>query len=136
MLPLWRRRILCKDCYFQNQNWPTQHQQRAQGPHLNAVQAAIKGPQISQERLEAPEPQAYNYAYTKGDAEAETSNVVIGQLSLAKQDAYILIDSGATHSFASYAFAKKLYRGEERIRKTFRTALPSRDVLLSKYWVR
>ena len=125
-----------KNCYSQNQNRPTQHQQRAQGPRLNAVQAAIEGPQISQGRLEAPEPQAYIYAYTKGDAEAGTSNVVTGQLSLAKQDAHVLIDSGTTHSFVSYAFAKKLCRGEERIRKTFRTALPSGDVLLSEYWVR
>ena len=62
--------------------------------------------------------------------------MVTGQLLLAKQDAHVLIDSGATHSFASYAFAKKLCRGEERIRKTFRTALPSEDVLLSEYWVR
>ena len=124
-----------KNCYSQNQNRPTRHQQRAQGPRLNAVQAAIEGPQISQGRLEAPEPQAYIYAYTKGDAEAGTSNVVTGQLLLAKQDAHVLIDSGATHSFASYAFSKKLCRGEERIRKTFRTALPFGDVLLSEYWV-
>ena len=108
----------------------------AQGPRVNTVQATIEGPQISQGGLEVLEPQAYIYAYTEGDTEEGPSIVVICQLSLAKQYAYVLIVSSVTHSFVSYTFAKKLCRGEERIRKTFRTALPSGDVLLSEYWVR
>ncbi|GMN21829.1 hypothetical protein TIFTF001_045559, partial [Ficus carica] len=69
--------------------------------NLHAVQAKIEGPSIVQGRLEAPEPQARIYAYTKGDAEAGTSNVVTGQISLATHDAIALFDSGATHSFVS-----------------------------------
>ncbi|GMN37989.1 hypothetical protein TIFTF001_042731 [Ficus carica] len=33
---------------------------------------------IAQERLEAPEPQTWNYAYTEKDVEAETSSVATG----------------------------------------------------------
>ncbi|GMN33941.1 hypothetical protein TIFTF001_046757 [Ficus carica] len=39
-------------------------------------QAKLEGPSITQGRLEAPEPQARIYTYTKGDAEAGTSHVV------------------------------------------------------------
>ncbi|GMN46363.1 hypothetical protein TIFTF001_015548 [Ficus carica] len=38
----------------------------------------IEGPSLVQGRLEAPEPQARIYAYTKGDVEAGTSSVVTG----------------------------------------------------------
>ncbi|KAL5560800.1 hypothetical protein UlMin_037011 [Ulmus minor] len=39
-------------------------------------------PPINQGRLEAPEPEARIYAYTKGDAEARTSNVVTAFMDL------------------------------------------------------
>ncbi|GMN33324.1 hypothetical protein TIFTF001_044783 [Ficus carica] len=68
----------------------------------------LEGPAFSQGRLEAPEPQGRIYAYTKEDVQAGPSTVVIGQLPFAQQDAYVLIDSGATHSFTSPRFAKKL----------------------------
>ena len=89
------------------------------------------GPKISQGRLEAPESQAYIYVYTKADVEVRTLNVVTYRLSLAKYDAQVLINSIATHSFSPYTFAKKLCRVEERIIKTFTTALPFREVLPS-----
>ena len=96
----------------------------------------LEGLVISQGRLEAPEPQGRIYAYTKEDVQAGPSTVVTGQLPFAQQDAYVLIDSGATHSFTSPKFAKKLGRGSDRIGRTFRTALPSGEILLSDYWIR
>ncbi|GMN67267.1 hypothetical protein TIFTF001_036336 [Ficus carica] len=57
-----------------NQNPP--YPSRNTNSQLHAAQARLEGPSISQGRLEAPEPQARIYAYTKGDAEAGTSHVV------------------------------------------------------------
>ncbi|GMN31472.1 hypothetical protein TIFTF001_041601 [Ficus carica] len=59
---------------------------------LHAVQARIEGPSIAQGRLEAPEPQARIYAYPRGDAEAGTSHMVTGQISIATHDATALFD--------------------------------------------
>ncbi|GMN27490.1 hypothetical protein TIFTF001_041042 [Ficus carica] len=56
----------------QNPSYPS----RNPNSQLHAVQAKLEGPSITQGRLEAPEPQARIYAYTKGDAEAGTSHVV------------------------------------------------------------
>ena len=80
---------------FQNQ----QSNQRNQGNQLHAAQLKIEGPEISQGRLEAPEPQGRIYAYTKEDVQAGPSTVVTGQLPFAQQDVYVLFDFGATHSF-------------------------------------
>ena len=66
-------------------------------------------------RLEAPEPQARIYAYTKRDAEAGTSHVVTGQISIATYDVISLFDSGATHSFISLELAQKLGDSVNRI---------------------
>ncbi|KAL5575284.1 hypothetical protein UlMin_016983 [Ulmus minor] len=76
------------------------------------------------------------YAYTKGDAEAGGSKVVTGQLPVAYVRARVLIDSGATHSFISTVFADSLHRSKDTIRQTFRTVLPSGDIMLSSYWLR
>ena len=62
--------------------------------------------------------------------------MVTGQLSVANQDTHVLFDSGATHSFASHTFARKLTQFRDRINQTFKTALPSRQTLLSSYWLR
>ncbi|GMN19423.1 hypothetical protein TIFTF001_045185 [Ficus carica] len=109
---------------------------RGQGSQLHAAQMKLEGPAISQGRLEASEPQGRIYAYTKEDVQAGPSTVVTGQLHFAQQDAYLLIDSRATHSFTSPRFAKKLGRASDRIGRTFRTALPSGEILLSDYWIR
>ncbi|GMN63546.1 hypothetical protein TIFTF001_032631 [Ficus carica] len=63
-----------------------------------------------------PSRNARIFAYTRGDAEAGTSHVVTGQISIttsdaiATYDAIALFDSGATHSFISLEFAQKLGR--------------------------
>ena len=48
----------------------------------------------------------------------------------------MLFDSGATHSFISTMFADCLDRSRDNIRETFRTILPSGDIMLSNYWLR
>ncbi|GMN64084.1 hypothetical protein TIFTF001_033161 [Ficus carica] len=89
----------------QGQNPP--YPSRNANSQLDAVQARIEGPSIAQGRLEAPEPQARIYAYTKGDAEGRTSRVVTGQISITTYDAIALFDSCATHSFVSLEFTQK-----------------------------
>ena len=49
-----------------------------QGQQLHAMQAKIEGPDIVQGRLEALEPTTRIFTFTKNDAEAGNSNVVIG----------------------------------------------------------
>ena len=125
---------------FQNQNPP--YLNRNAPSQLHAVQAKIEGPSISQGRLEAPEPQARIFAYTRGDAEAGTSQVVTGQISIttpdtiAAYDAIALFDSGATHSFVSLEFGQKLGRSVDKLEQPFKTSLPSGEILWSNFWIR
>ena len=89
------------------------------------MQAKIESPQINQGCLEAsPTLNAHIFAYTKNDVEVGTSNVVTGQLSVANKDAHVLFYSGATHSFTSHTFVRKLNQFRYRINQTFRTAFP------------
>ncbi|GMN21605.1 hypothetical protein TIFTF001_040066 [Ficus carica] len=111
----------------QNQNPP--HPNRNAPSQLHAVQARLEGPSIAQGKLEAPEPQARIYAYTRGDAEVGTSHVVTGQISIATHEAIALFDSGATHSFISLEFAQKLGRGVDKLEQPFKTSLPSGELL-------
>ncbi|GMN33951.1 hypothetical protein TIFTF001_041975 [Ficus carica] len=62
-----------RSCTLNSQNQNPPYLSRNANSQLHAVQARIEGPSISQGRLEAPEPQARIYGYTKGDAEAGTS---------------------------------------------------------------
>ena len=48
------------------------------------------------------------YALMQGEVATSTSKVVAGQISIARTSAYTLIDSGASHSFVSTNFVKKL----------------------------
>ncbi|KAL5541081.1 hypothetical protein UlMin_043367 [Ulmus minor] len=111
-------------------------QNKSQAPKAYALQAQIEGPPFSQGRLEAPEPEAKIFAYTKGDVDAGTSNVVTGQLSVANLSLHVLFDSGATHSFVSSVCASRMNRVRELITRSFRTSLPSGDVLISTHWLR
>ncbi|KAL5537990.1 hypothetical protein UlMin_046171 [Ulmus minor] len=99
----------------------------------------LEGPQINQGRLEAP-PSAHQsnariFSITKEEAEAGSSTVVAGQLSIAGTPAYALIDSGATHSFASPMFVEKIGRLPDRLEGIFSTSLPSGATLLSDSWL-
>ena len=68
--------------------------------------------------------------------EAGNSKAVTGQLPVVNKIARVLFDSGATHSFISTIFADCLNRNVDCIGQTFRTVLPSGDVMLSSYWLR
>ncbi|KAL5549498.1 hypothetical protein UlMin_004729 [Ulmus minor] len=109
-------------------------QNRNQGAQLKSLQVLTGGFTDDQDRKDVLEPNAKIYAYTKGDAEAGGSKVVTGQLPVANKIAHVLFDYGATHSFISAVFADCLGRNKDSIRQTFRTALPSDDVMLSNYW--
>ncbi|KAL5573335.1 hypothetical protein UlMin_022932 [Ulmus minor] len=113
-----------------------QPQNKNQTSKTYAMQALLEGPPINQGRLEAPEPEAKIYAYTKGDVDVGTSNVVTGQLSVANLTLRVLFDSGATHSFVSTVHASQINRMKEVFARTFRMSLPSGDVLVSTQWLR
>ena len=49
------------------------------------------------------------FALVPGDVQ-NTETVVIGIHSICTQNAYVLIDSGSTHSYVSHAFSRKLNR--------------------------
>ena len=125
-----------KNCTLNNQGQNPPYQSRNASSQLHAVQARLEGPSIVQGRLEAPEPQARIYAYTRGDAEAGTSHVVTGQISITTYEAIALFDSGATHSFVSLEFAQKLGRGVDSLSQSFKTSLPSGEILWSNFWIR
>ncbi|KAL5567827.1 hypothetical protein UlMin_024402 [Ulmus minor] len=125
-----------KNCTNPPNYGTAQPQNKNQTSKTYAMQALLEGPPINQGRLEAPEPEAKIYAYTKGDVDAGTSNVVTGQLSVANVTLQVLFDSGATHSFVSTVHASKMNRMKEVFARTFRTSLPSGDVLVSTQWLR
>ncbi|KAL5541801.1 hypothetical protein UlMin_009511 [Ulmus minor] len=109
---------------------------RNQEGQIRSLQTLTDGPAEGPDIKNVLEPNARIYAYTKGDAEAGGSKVVTGQLPVANMVARVLIDSGATHSFISAIFADSLHRSKDTIRQTFRTVLPSGDIMLSSYWLR
>ncbi|KAL5570676.1 hypothetical protein UlMin_027251 [Ulmus minor] len=76
-----------------------------------------------------------NQCYTY-EVNAGSSNVVTGQISIAGSYAYTLIDSGASHSFASSTFVDKLSIPYEKMSNALNIILPSGDVLLSTYWLK
>ncbi|KAL5575060.1 hypothetical protein UlMin_016759 [Ulmus minor] len=94
------------------------------------------GPKEEPDKKSVPEPNTRIYAYTKGDAEAGSSKVVIGQLPVVNKIDCVLFDSGATHSFISAVFVDYLDRHVECIGQTFKTILPSGEIMLSSYWLR
>ncbi|KAL5558538.1 hypothetical protein UlMin_034749 [Ulmus minor] len=109
---------------------------RPQDLQLRMMLAGTEGPVDVPAKKEIPEPNGRIYAFTRDDAEAGTSKVVTGQLTVANRCANVLFDSGATHSFASTVFADCVGRGKDKIGQIFRTALPSGDIMLSNYWLR
>ena len=70
------------------------------------------------------------FILTKTDAEGNPS-VISGELSISKTPAYVLIDSGATHLFASQAFIRKIKNIPDIINKPFSVMVPSIKVLNS-----
>ena len=123
-----------------NKTFKPFQQSQHRNPHaqLHSMHAALDGPPISQGRLEAPPPttNARIFTMTKDEAIAETSSVVTGQILIDNQYANVLFDTGATHSFVSSSFVKKLGRSLDVLSEGFTTALPSGEVIVSTHWLR
>ena len=96
----------------------------------------VEGSKEEQDKTDVLEPNARIYAYTKGDAKAGSYKIVTCQLPVVNKISPMLFDYGATHSFIFAMFADCLDRNMDCIRQTFRTILPSGDVMLSSYWLR
>ena len=73
------------------------------------------------------------YALTQGEAEAGTSNVMTGQISIAHTSTYTLINSRASHSFLFAYFIKKLDMVLELLNDVCNVSLPSGENLLSQF---
>ncbi|GMN61669.1 hypothetical protein TIFTF001_030771 [Ficus carica] len=87
-----------------------QSQSRNLLAQLHSIQAALDGPRISEGLLEAP-PLTTNakiFTMTKEEAAAEISTAVTGLILINNQYTNVLFDTGATYSFVSSTFAKKL----------------------------
>ena len=72
-------------------------------------------------------------ALTQGEAEAGTSKVVVGQISIVHTLAYTLIDSKASHSFVFATFVKKLDMVADLVDEMCIVSLPSRENLTSRF---
>ena len=67
------------------------------------------------------------FAITQVDADASTL-VMSGEIFIIGISTYALIDSSATHSFASMIYVKKLGRSPEELLDGFSIALPSGEI--------
>ena len=79
--------------------------------------------------------QARVYVVTQQDADA-APDVVTGIISILDHDAYILVDLGATHSFASKNFLDRFQIKTEQLEGRMRVSLPVGDPLFSDRVVR
>ncbi|XP_062075164.1 uncharacterized protein LOC133779189 [Humulus lupulus] len=75
------------------------------------------------------------FTLTKPKAEASTT-VVSGQIFISGIDCHVLIDSGATHSFAAKRMVDRFNRTYEMHAKGFGTMLPIGEVVISRKWFR
>ncbi|XP_074562798.1 uncharacterized protein LOC141819374, partial [Curcuma longa] len=99
--------------------------------------AALEGPHISQGRLEAPPvmTNARVFSITKEDV-ANASTVVTGQIIIYSQYANALFDTGATHSFISMPYAKRIGIPPQVLDNRFLTTLPSGEIMASTHMLR
>ncbi|XP_062104277.1 uncharacterized protein LOC133815455 [Humulus lupulus] len=101
-----------------------------QGDHF------IKDCPLMKNQQKKDEPQKTNArVFTITQADADTNNsVVSGDIFVSGILTHALIDSGATHSFASLTYVKRLGRLSEKMSEVFSTMLPSREILYSTHW--
>ncbi|KAK2455122.1 hypothetical protein QL285_002607 [Trifolium repens] len=75
--------------------------------------------------------QARVFALTRQDAQASNA-VVTGILSICSQDAHVLFDPGATHSFVSLWFAPRLGKKSSSLDETLVVTTPAGDKLFTE----
>ncbi|XP_073318139.1 uncharacterized protein [Primulina huaijiensis] len=68
------------------------------------------------------------YALTQEDAD-NSNDVVAGTILINNIPAYVLFDCGATHSFMSKRFAKKLGAKPDNLEEPYRVAIPANRIL-------
>ena len=83
-----------------------------------------------QKKEEPRKTNARVFALTQADADADPS-VVSGEILIADIPTHALIDSGASHSFASITYVRRLGRLPDQLPGVFSTALPSGEILYS-----
>ncbi|KAM6582372.1 hypothetical protein CsatB_009374 [Cannabis sativa] len=86
-------------------------------------------------KKESPMVPARVFALTQADAEVGLSTVT-GEISIGGIMFTILIDSGATHSYISSRIIEKLSRPCDIMSSGFCTLLPTREVVISRRWIR
>ncbi|CAJ2645621.1 unnamed protein product [Trifolium pratense] len=82
-------------------------------------------------QMQAGRGQARVFALTRQDAQASNA-VVTGILSICSQDAHVLFDPGATHSFISLWFASRLGKNSSVLDEALVVALPVGDKLFAE----
>nr|XP_017217284.1 PREDICTED: uncharacterized protein LOC108194857 [Daucus carota subsp. sativus] len=88
-----------------------------------------------QKKEEPSKTNARIFAITQADADA-SNTVVSGNITIDGIPTYALIDSGATHSFASINYLKRLRRPFENLSSELNTILPYGEILYSNQWLR
>jgi hypothetical protein len=82
-------------------------------------------------QMQAGRGQARVFALTRQDAQASNA-VVTGILSICSQDAHVLFDPGATHSFVSLWFAPRLGKNSSSLDETLVVTTPAGDKLFAE----
>ena len=73
------------------------------------------------------------YTLTQEEAEASTSQVVAGQITIAHTSTFTLIDSGASYSFVFAMFIKKLDMETILLGEACVVSLPLGETLTSRF---
>ncbi|XP_073271009.1 uncharacterized protein [Primulina huaijiensis] len=76
-------------------------------------------------------PNARVYAITQEEAD-NSNDVVAGTILINNIPAYVLFDCGATHSFMSKRFAKKLGAKSDNLEEPYRVATPANRILKTR----
>ncbi|XP_073014570.1 uncharacterized protein [Primulina eburnea] len=93
---------------------------QAAGPNRGTGQNVGANPNKPKEN----QPNARVFAMTQEEAD-DANDVVSGTIFIQQVPAYVLFDCGATHSFMSKRFAKKLGCKPEKLNEPFRIATPT-----------
>ncbi|XP_073152763.1 uncharacterized protein [Henckelia pumila] len=88
------------------------------GPNAGTAQAQPK----------ETKPNARVFAITQEEAD-EANEVVAGTILINTNPAYVLFDCGATHSFLSKRFAKKIWLISEELTEPLRVATPTNKII-------
>ncbi|XP_073300265.1 uncharacterized protein [Primulina huaijiensis] len=77
-------------------------------------------------------PDAHVFAITREEAD-DSNELVAGTILINEMSAYVLFDCGATHSFISKTFAKKLRLIHDILVEPFRVATPTSKICIHEH---